>query len=71
MSEFKRKPLTEEASWIMLKDLYAKYGSTLNMRQLFAEEKNRFETYKYRNNLIKTYSIICINYIFFFNFKKI
>ena len=54
MSEFKRKPLTEEASWIMLKDLYAKYGSTLNMRQLFAEEKNRFETYKYRNNLIKT-----------------
>ena len=29
MSDFKRKPLTEEASWSLLKDLYAKYGSTL------------------------------------------
>ena len=46
MSDFTRKPLTEEASWALLKDLYTKYGSTLNMRQLFAEDKDRFNTYK-------------------------
>ena len=46
MSDFKRNPLTSEASWTLLKELYAKYGSTLNMRQSFSEDKNRFNDYK-------------------------
>jgi hypothetical protein len=46
MTDFIRKSLTDEVSWTLLKDLYAKYGSTLNMRQLFAEDKNRFDNFK-------------------------
>lgn len=48
MSDFKRNPLTSEASWSHLKDLYAKHGTSLNMRQLFNEDKNRFDDYNKR-----------------------
>jgi glucose-6-phosphate isomerase len=48
MTDFIRKSLTDEESWTLLKDLYAKYGSTLNMRQLFAEDKNRFDNLNQR-----------------------
>ena len=38
-----KMPLADEKSWKNLKDLHAKLGSTLNMRQLFAEDSGRFD----------------------------
>ena len=61
MSGFKRNPLTSEASWSHLKDLYAKHGTSLNMRQLFNEDKNRFDDYK----------LVFFLFFFYFNRKKI
>lgn len=42
MSENKRRPLTEEASWQKLQSLYETVGKKLEMRSLFAQEPNRF-----------------------------
>ena len=47
MSDFQRKPLTEEKSWNALHDLYNSVGTKLNMRQLFAEDQNRFTKFWY------------------------
>jgi glucose-6-phosphate isomerase len=43
-----KMPLTDEKSWKNLKDLHAKYGSTLTMRQLFAEDSNRFAKHSHK-----------------------
>lgn len=48
MSDLKRQQLTDEASFAHLNELFAKYGSTLNLRQLFAEDKQRFDSYNER-----------------------
>lgn len=50
MSDFQRKPLTEEKSWSALLDLYNSVGTKLNMRQLFAEDPNRFSKFRYFKN---------------------
>ena len=46
MSDLKKKPLTEENSWIRLKELHQ--SSNLVMKQLFAEDGKRFEKYSRR-----------------------
>lgn len=43
-----RKPLKEEKAWETLSNLHAKHGSTLNMKQLFAEDANRFAKFSHR-----------------------
>lgn len=50
MSENKqqRRALKEEKSWQKLQDLYNKHGTSLSMKQLFAEDGNRFATYSHR-----------------------
>ena len=47
MSGLKRNRLTEEKSWANLKELHAKFGKTLVMRQMFAEDSERFNKYKF------------------------
>lgn len=53
MSDLKRQQLTDEASFAHLNELFAKYGSTLNLRQLFAEDKQRFDSYKFFETFFK------------------
>lgn len=43
-----RKPLTEEASWKKLEQLYQSAGKSLNMRNLFAQDPKRFDKYAHR-----------------------
>ena len=45
MSESKRNHLTDEKSWNHLKSLHLQYGKTLGMRQMFAEDPERFNKY--------------------------
>jgi glucose-6-phosphate isomerase len=48
MSEIKKGLLTEEKSWKRLKELREK--SNLVMKQLFAEDSQRFEKFSHRLN---------------------
>jgi glucose-6-phosphate isomerase len=48
MSDSKRRPLTEEAAWQKLQGLYNAQSSTLNMRNLFAQDPSRFNKYSHR-----------------------
>lgn len=46
MTDFVRKNLTDEDSYKALKELHAKHSSSLKMRDLFAADNDRFNTYK-------------------------
>jgi glucose-6-phosphate isomerase len=46
MSNFNRKPLTEENTWKRLKDLHQK--SNLVMKDLFLADNKRFEKFSHR-----------------------
>ena len=46
MSE--RKPLTEEATWQKLQELYNTTRNKMNLRAMFAEDSNRFSKYSHR-----------------------
>lgn len=46
MSQFIRKNLTDEDSWKSLKALHEKHAATLKMRELFANDPERFNKYK-------------------------
>lgn len=48
MSEFKRAHLSQEPTYANLQSLFAKYGSSINMRQMFTEDPKRFETFSHR-----------------------
>ena len=48
MSEFKRAHLTKEQAFDNLKSLFAKYGPSLNMRQMFMDNPQRFEAFSHR-----------------------
>ena len=49
MSESKqRKQLTEENTWKNLESLYSKYGSKLVMKELFAQDSQRFNKYSHK-----------------------
>lgn len=43
-----KMPLADEPSWKNLKDLHAKVGSKVTMRQLFAEDADRFSKFSHR-----------------------
>lgn len=45
-----RKALKEEKSWQKLQELHNKHGSSLNMKQMFAEDGNRFANFSHRLN---------------------
>ena len=40
-----KMPLADEKSWKNLKDLHARIGTQVTMRQLFAEDPERFNKY--------------------------
>jgi hypothetical protein len=40
-----KMPLADENSWKMLKDLHERTGAKVTMRQLFAEDPDRFNKY--------------------------
>ena len=42
-----KMPLADEKSWKMLKDLHERTGTKVTMRQLFAEDPDRFNKYTY------------------------
>ncbi|RNA23312.1 phosphoglucose [Brachionus plicatilis] len=48
MSELKRAHLTQEPAFDNLKSLFARYGSTINMRKMFTEDPKRFEAFSRR-----------------------
>lgn len=45
-----RKALKEEVAWKNLEGLFAKFGSSLSMKQMFAQDANRFAKYSQRLN---------------------
>lgn len=48
MSEFKRAHFTKEPAFDNLKSLFAQYGTSLNMRKMFADNPQRFEAFSHR-----------------------
>ena len=73
MADFLRPDLTEESAYKALINLFNDHGKTINLRNLFLNDINRYEKFRYLalscSNalcLLKIYGFIKINYLWLF-----